>query len=51
MKKIGIVLVVVFCGLGLLFFLNSKPEKSAAASDFLPSDILFYGEQLDFTEM
>jgi Protein of unknown function (DUF3352) len=51
MKKLGIALLVVICGVGLVFFLNNKPEKGALASDFLPSDILFYGEQLDFTEI
>ena len=51
MKKLGIVLLVVLCGLGLVFFLSNKQEKGAVATDFLPSDVLFYGEQLDFTEM
>ena len=51
MKKAGIVLLVVLCGIALVFFLGKKPEERVEAADFLPSDILFYGEQLDFTEM
>ncbi len=51
MKKAAIVLGIVFCGLGLVFLLSDKQEKGVEAADFLPSDILFYGEQLDFTEM
>ncbi|MCF8057451.1 MAG: DUF3352 domain-containing protein [Desulfocapsa sp.] len=51
MKKTGIVLIIVLCGLGLVFFLKNKPQQGPVAADFLPSDVLFYGEQLDFTEM
>ena len=51
MKKTAIVLVIVFCGLGLVFLLSNKQDNRVEAADFLPSDILFYGEQLDFTEM
>ncbi len=51
MKKTAIVLLVVLCGFGLVFFLSNKSETQVEAADFLPSDVLFYGEQLDFTEM
>ncbi len=51
MKKAGIVLAVILCGLGLVFVLTNKSEKGVVAEDFLPSNVLFYGEQLDFTEM
>lgn len=51
MKKIAIVFLLMGCTLGLLFFLKTQQEKPVEAADFLPADVLFYGEQLDFTEM
>ncbi len=51
MKKIAIVLLVLFCAVVLFVFLKPQSEKGAVATDFIPSDVLFYGEQLDFTEM
>lgn len=51
MKKIGIVLVLVCCGLGILFFLKSRQEPAVQAADLLPADVLFYGEQHEFTEV
>lgn len=42
---------MVCCGLGLVFFLKSKQEPAVQAADFLPADVLFYGEQHEFTEM
>ncbi|MEN8199017.1 MAG: DUF3352 domain-containing protein [Thermodesulfobacteriota bacterium] len=32
-----------------IYFMQSGEEKGTVASDFLPPDVLFYGEQLDFT--
>ncbi len=51
MKKIGIFFLLIICGLGLFFFLKDQQEKTLSASDCLPSDVLFYGEQFDFTDM
>ena len=53
MKKIGIVILVLLliCALGLTFFLTGGRNKGVDAADFLPSDVLFYGEQKEFTEM
>lgn len=33
---------------GLFFFVKSGKEKGIQAAEFLPSDVLFYGEQHDF---
>jgi len=53
MKKNGIflLLLVLFCAVGLFFFLKETLEKEVVAADFLPSDVLFYGEQVEFTEL
>ena len=51
MKKAGIVLLLIACGVGLVFFLQGTQEKRIEAADCLPADVLFYGEQLEFTEM
>lgn len=51
MKKVGIVVLLIACTLGLFFFLQGKQETRIEAADCLPADILFYGEQLDFTDM
>jgi len=51
MKKTGIVVLLIACGLGLLFFLQGNQEKRVEAADCLPADVLFYGEQLDFMDM
>jgi uncharacterized protein DUF3352 len=51
MKKAGIILLLSACVLGLFFFLQGKQEKRIEAADCLPADVLFYGEQLDFTDM
>lgn len=51
MKKIAIVLFFIFFGIGLAFFLKGQPKRTADAVDFLPADVLFYGEQHDLPEM
>ncbi|AGF79742.1 hypothetical protein UWK_03215 [Desulfocapsa sulfexigens DSM 10523] len=51
MKKVGIVVILIVCCLGLLFIFVGKQDKTIEAADCLPSDVLFYGEQLDFTSM
>ena len=51
MKKIGIVLIILICGVGLLFFLKGTQEQEVVAADFLPSDVLFYGEQIEFSKI
>ena len=53
MKKNGmfLFLFVLFCAVGLFFFLKETLEKEVLAADFLPSDVLFYGEQVEFTEL
>ena len=42
---------MICCSLGLIFFFKGQQEKGVEAADFLPADVLFYGEQLDFTAM
>jgi len=53
MKKIGIFIVILLLcsGLGLMYFLKGGKATGVDAADFLPSDVLFYGEQTDFTKM
>jgi Protein of unknown function (DUF3352) len=51
MKKAGIVILLTACILGLIFFLQGNQEKRVEVADCLPADVLFYGEQLDFTDM
>jgi len=53
MKKIGIIALtlILFSGLGLIYFLKGGPDKSIDAAEFLPGDVLFYGEQIEFTKM
>lgn len=53
MKKIGLfVVILLLClGLGVMFFLKGGKGAGVDAADFLPSDVLFYGEQTDFTKM
>ncbi len=51
MKKIGIILLLLVCGFGLFFFLKGKQGTQIDAADCLPSDVIFYGEQLDFSDM
>ena len=35
----------------MLFFLKETQEKEVVAADFLPADVLFYGEQIEFTRI
>ncbi len=52
MKKIGLALLLLLCVAGILFFLfQGKQDKQLQAADCLPDDVLFYGEQIDFTDM
>lgn len=53
MKKTGIfVVILLLClGLGAMLFLKGRKDTGVDAADFLPGDVLFYGEQTDFTRM
>jgi len=51
MKKTGIAILVLLIGVGILFYARKEPAPKVTAADFLPADIIFYGEQLNFTEM
>ncbi len=51
MKKIGFVTILLVCCLGLFFVLQKEHEKGIQAPDFLPEDVLFYGEQHEFVTM
>jgi hypothetical protein len=53
MKKIGlfVVLLLLCIGLGLMYFLKGGKGTGVDAADFLPGDVLFYSEQIDFTKM
>lgn len=48
MKKIGFAAILLLLCAGLFFFVKSGKEKGIQAAEFLPSDVLFYGEQHDF---
>lgn len=51
MKKTGIVVILIICVLGLFYFFGRNQVKTIEAADCLPADVLFYGEQIDFTDM
>ncbi len=51
MKKVGVGLFFVFCCLALVVLLVSRQEEEVVAAEFLPENVLFYGEQQDFSEM
>jgi len=51
MKKIGLATILLICCLGLFFALQKEQEKGIQAPDFLPEDVLFYGEQHEFATM
>lgn len=51
MKKIGFAAILLLLCAGLFFFVKSGKEKDVQAAEFLPSDVLFYGEQHDFVNM
>lgn len=51
MKKVVLAVVLVVCGVGGFFWLQRSQGESVAAADCLPSNVLFYAEQHDFTDM
>lgn len=51
MKKLWIVAVLIASSLGLFFLFRGHPQQRVEAADCLPADVLFYGEQLEFTKM
>ncbi len=51
MKKIGFAAFLLLLCVGLFFFMKSGKEKGVLAAEFLPPDVLFYGEQHDFVDM
>ncbi len=53
MKKLGIaLLLLLLCVSGIYFFLFQETQgEQLQAADCLPEDVLFYGEQIDFTDM
>ncbi len=51
MKKIALISLVLLCVLGGFFLFQGKQKQRLEAADCLPADVLFYGEQIDFTDM
>ena len=51
MKKTGLVTILLICCLGVFFVLQKEQKKEIQAPDFLPEDVLFYGEQHEFATM
>ncbi|MBU0945892.1 MAG: DUF3352 domain-containing protein [Proteobacteria bacterium] len=51
MKKVGVGIFFFFCCFALVVLLLSKQEEKVVAAEFLPENVLFYGEQHDFSLM
>ncbi|MBU1140358.1 MAG: DUF3352 domain-containing protein [Proteobacteria bacterium] len=49
MKKVGVGLIFVFCCIALVVLLMSRQEEKVEVAEFLPENVLFYGEQQDFS--
>ena len=50
MNKIGIGVVAVCSCLVLVILVMSRQEEEVVAAEFFPENVLFYGEQHDFSE-
>ncbi len=51
MKKVLLAVVFVLCGVGMFLWLQGSQDEAVSAADCLPSNVLFYTEQHDFTDM